>query len=140
MEKKNVFALYFVKKDFMKSVKFLSKGKKYKINDCLREVMQLNRTELPQFNNLLHEVLVRMPDEPRESIQETVYSWFLMYLDGLDPIHILDLEDKDVLYVVIVLCLYYYLEQERLLGEGRSPLPYTMVQYLSNNLLTFPFL
>jgi hypothetical protein len=131
---------FFIERDFMKSVKFLSKGKKYEINDCLREVMELNRTELPQFNKLLHEVLVRMPDEPRESIQETVYSWFLMYLDGLDPIHILDLEDKDVLYVVIGLCLYYDLEQERLLGEGRSPLPYTMVQYLSNNLLTFPFL
>ena len=136
----NFLVSVFIEKDFMKSVKFLSKDKKYKINDCLREVMRLNHTELPQFNKLLHEVLVRMPDDPNDSIQETVYSWFLMYLDGLDPIHILDLEDKDVLYVVIGLCLYYDLEQERLLGEGRSPLPYTMVQYLSNNLPTFPFL
>ena len=133
MEKNNVFALYFVKKDFMKSVKFLSKGKKYKINDCLREVMSLNRTELPQFNNLLHEVLLRMPDEPRESIQETVYSWFLMYMDGLDPFHIMDLENKDALNVVKGLCVYYDLEQERLLGEGRSPLPYTMVDYISKH-------
>lgn len=133
MIKKNVFALFFIEKDFMKSVKFLSKGKKYEINDCLREVMQLNRTELPQFNNLLHEVLVRMPDDPSDSIQETVYTWFLMYLDGLDPVHIMDLEDKDALNVVKGLCVYYDLEQERLLGEGRSPLPYTMVDYISKH-------
>ena len=131
--KKNIFVLFFIEKDFMKSVKFLSKGKKYEINECLREVMQLNRTELPQFNNLLHEVLVRMPDDPSDSIQETVYSWFLMYLDGLDPLHIMDLENKDALNVVKGLCVYYDLEQERLLGEGRSPLPHTMVDYISKH-------
>lgn len=138
--KNNFYVSVFMEKVFMKSIKFLSKGKKYEINDCLREVMELNRTELPQFNKLLHEVLVRMPDDPNDSIQETVYTWFLMYLDGLDPVHIMDLEDKDALNVVKGLCLYYDLEQERLLGEGRSPLPYTMVQYLRNNLLTFPSL
>ncbi len=131
--KKNIFKLYPRMDKFMESVKFLSKGRTYKINDCLREVMSLNRTELPQFNNLLHEVLVRMPDDPRESIQETVYSWFLMYLDGLDPVHIMDLENKDALNVVIGLCIYYDLEQERLLGEGRSPLPYTMVDYIGKH-------
>ena len=118
---------------FMESVKFLSKGRTYKINDCLREVMSLNRTELPQFNNLLHEVLERMPDEPSDSIQETVYSWFKMYLEGLGPWNIMDLEDEDALNVVIGLCIYYDLEQERLLGEGRSPLPCTMVDYISKH-------
>lgn len=126
----NFIFLHPRKEKFKKSVKFLSKGRKYEINDCLREVMCLNRTELPQFNNLLHEVLVRMPDEPRESIQETVYSWFKMYLDGFDPCNIMDIEDKDILNVVVGLCIYYDIEQERLLGEGRSPLPYTMVKYL----------
>ena len=131
--KRSIFYFHPRKEKFQKSVKYLSKGKKYEINDCLREVMELNRTELPQFNNLLHEVLVRMPDDPSDSIQETVYSWFLMYLDGLDPLHIMGIEDKDVLNVVIGLCIYYDLEQERLLGEGRSPLPHTMVEYISKH-------
>lgn len=126
----NSIMLHTSKKRFIESIKYLSKGRTYELNDCLREVMCLNRTELPQFNNLLHEVLVRMPDEPRESVQETVYSWFLMYLDGLNPLHIMGIEDEDVLNVVIGLCIYYDLEQERLLGEGRSPLPHTMVDYI----------
>ena len=78
-------------------------------------------------------IQVIMPDDPSDSIQETVYSWFLMYLDGLDPLHIMGIEDKDVLNVVIGLCIYYDLEQERLLGEGRSPLPHTMVEYISKH-------
>lgn len=131
--KRSIFYFHPRKEKFQKSVKYLSKGKKYEINDCLKEVMSLNRTELPQVNNLIWEVLKRMPDDPSDSIQETVYSWFLMYLDGLDPLHIMGIEDKDVLNVVIGLCIYYDLEQERLLGEGRSPLPHTMVEYISKH-------
>ena len=129
----NTIMLHTSEKRFIESIKYLSKGRKYEINDCLREVMELNRTELPQVNNLIWEVLKRMPDDPSDSIQETVYSWFLMYLDGLDPLHIMGIEDKDILNVVIGLCIYYDLEQERLLGEGRSPLPYTMVEYISKH-------
>ena len=130
---KSFIQLHSRKQNFLKSLKFLSKGRKYEINQCLKEVMSLNRTELPQVNNLIWEVLKRMPDDPSDSIQETVYSWFLMYLDGLDPLHIMGIEDEDVLNVVVGLCIYYDLEQERLLGEGRSPLPCTMVEYISKH-------